>query len=276
MSLLVTDAVVLHAFDYLESSRILRLATREAGVQTVLAKGARRSKRRFGSAVDLFAEGVAQLHVKAGRDLHTLSTFEVTRSRAQLATDLERFAAANALAELALRFVQPEAHPVLYERLVAALDAVAAAAPATAREAALAGAWALVADMGFAPALDQCASCHAAIPADEPVMFSHPAGGALCMRCARQLPGSHNVPASAREAVRRWLAGERTRALDEGEGRAHQRLLREFLVEHLGDGRPLRAFEVWEKGRWSAEPAGVEHRGAEPRGAEPRGAEPAS
>ena len=27
MALLVTDAIVLHAFDYLESSRILRLAT---------------------------------------------------------------------------------------------------------------------------------------------------------------------------------------------------------------------------------------------------------
>jgi DNA repair protein RecO (recombination protein O) len=269
MSLLVTDAVVLHVFDYLESSRILRLATREAGVQSVLAKGARRSRKRFGSAVDLFAEGVAQLYVKPGRDLHTLSSFEVTRSRAALALDLERFAAASALAELALHFVQPESHPALYERLTAALDAVAVAGPDTAREAALAGAWALVADMGFAPALDQCASCHTAIPAGEPVMFSHPAGGALCPRCARQLPGSRNVPATARDAVRQWLSGERGRTLDEAEGRAHQRLLREFLVEHVGDGRPLRAFEVWEKGRWSAQPV------SEPRGSEPRAPEPA-
>ena len=254
MSLLVTDAVVLHTFDYLESSRILRLATREAGVQSVLAKGARRSRRRFGSAVDLFAEGSAQLYLKAGRDLHTLSSFEVTRSRAALAMDLERFAAASALAELALRFVQPEPHASLYERLTGALDSIAAATPGGAREAALAGAWALVAEMGFAPALEQCASCHAAIPPDEPVMFSHPAGGALCMRCARRLPGSRTIPPSARAAVRRWIAGEPSEELDEGAGRAHQRLLREFLVEHLGDGKPLRAFEVWEKGRWSAEP----------------------
>ena len=255
MSLLVTDAVVLHVFDYLESSRILRLATREAGVQSVLAKGARRSRKRFGSAVDLFAEGVAQLYIKPGRDLHTLASFEVTRSRAALAMDLERFASASALAELALRFVQPEAHASLYERLTAALDAVAAADASAAREAALAGAWALVSELGFAPAVDQCASCHAAIPADEPAMFSHPAGGALCMRCARQLPGSRSVPSSARAALRDWIAGRPSPPLGDGEGRAHQRLLREFLVEHLGDGRPLRAFEVWEKGRWSAEPA---------------------
>ena len=44
MSLLVTDAIVLHSADYLESSRIFRLATREAGVQSVLARGARSSE----------------------------------------------------------------------------------------------------------------------------------------------------------------------------------------------------------------------------------------
>ena len=60
MPLLATDAIVLHAFDYLESSRILRLVTREAGVRSALARGARRSRRRFGSALDLFAQGSAR------------------------------------------------------------------------------------------------------------------------------------------------------------------------------------------------------------------------
>src|ERR687883_499648 len=90
MPLLATDAVVLHAFDYLESSRILRLATREAGVQSVLAKGARRSRARFGTALDLFAQGLAQLYVKPGRELQTLAEFDVTRARPELAADLGR------------------------------------------------------------------------------------------------------------------------------------------------------------------------------------------
>ena len=58
MSLLTTDAVVLHSFDYLETSRIFRFATRDAGVISVLARGARTSKRRFGTALDLFASGI--------------------------------------------------------------------------------------------------------------------------------------------------------------------------------------------------------------------------
>jgi DNA repair protein RecO (recombination protein O) len=38
--------------------------------------------------------------------------------------------------------------------------------------------------------------------------------------------------------------------------RAHQRLLREFLEEHLTDGRPLKAYAVWEQERWPEGNAG--------------------
>ncbi len=94
--LLTTPAVVLHAFPYLESSRILRLATREAGVQSVIAKGARRARGAQRMTLDLFVEGSAQLYLKPGRDLHTLGGFDLTRTRPGLGADLGRFAAAAA------------------------------------------------------------------------------------------------------------------------------------------------------------------------------------
>src|SRR4029078_8612696 len=103
MAILATDAIVLHQFDYLESSRILRLVTRDAGVRSVLAKGARRSSRRFGSALDLFAQGSAQLYAKPGRVVATLSAFYVTLAGAKLAGDLGHFAGASAVAGLTLR-----------------------------------------------------------------------------------------------------------------------------------------------------------------------------
>src|ERR1041384_6135963 len=106
---IVTDAIVLHAFDYLESSRILRIVTREAGVRSVLARGARRSRKRFGQALDLSAQGSAQLHVKPGRELDTLASFDVVRARPQLAAHLTRFAGANAIAELTLRCARDDA-----------------------------------------------------------------------------------------------------------------------------------------------------------------------
>src|SRR5258705_11517027 len=113
MALLATDAIVLHMFDYLESSRILRLVTRDGGVRSALAKGARRSSRRFGSAGGLFAQGDAQLYAKPGRDLDTLSAFDVVLARPMLAEDLGRLAGAAAVAELPPRFGRDAAHNVL-------------------------------------------------------------------------------------------------------------------------------------------------------------------
>ena len=247
MSLVVTEAIVLHAFDYLESSRILRLVTREAGVRSVLARGARRSTRRFGSALDLFAQGAAQLHVKPGRDLDTLGGFDVERARPGLAADLARFTGAAVIAELTLRFGRDDADPDLFDATATALDDLAAAATTEAREAALAGAWRIIATLGFAPGVDICSECHAALAPNDAVLFSHPAGGAVCQRCARLAPSGRRLPAGARAALRAWSSGERAPVVDDAELRAHQRLLREFLREHLNDDRPLPAFEMWEQ-----------------------------
>ena len=247
-----TDAVVLHAFNYLETSRIFRLATREAGVQSVLARGARRSKARFGSALDLFASGTAEIYTKPGRELHTLASFDVQRSRERLAGALERFTAASAIAELAMRFGTGESHAELYDALIATLDAIGERPAAESIDAALGGAWHLLSHMGFAPALDDCASCHSPVAPEGIASFSHPAGGVLCRRCAALAGSSRQLPPDARESLRSWISGAHAVLADELSRRAHQRLLREFVSEHLADGRPLRAYDVWERSAWAS------------------------
>ena len=251
MALIVTDAIVLHQIDYLESSRILRLATREAGVQSVVARGARSSRKRFGSALDLFAEGQAQWQTKPGRDLHTLTSFDVTRVRPALATDLGRFTAATALAECVLRVVHDEAAPAVYTGILTGLDAISESTPADTVSVALGALWRLVGDVGFTPVLDRCAECQTLIAADADAAFSHRAGGTLCAQCGTHVPGVRRLPASARQAILAWLSGA-LMVVGETEARAHQRLLREFLGQHLTDGRALRAFLVWEQGHFSS------------------------
>jgi DNA repair protein RecO (recombination protein O) len=249
MPLVETDAIVLHAFDYSETSRILRLATRDAGLQSVLARGARRSKSRFGSALDLFAQGAAQLHLKDGRDLQTLASFDVTRSRADLGEDLGRFAGASALAELVLRFSGADDVSVqLFDVLTDALDRLSAVSEGRSVEATLSGAWRLVAELGFAPSIESCASCHAPVEPEGDAPFSHSAGGVLCARCARLYPGDRTLPPAARQAIADWCGGALDVGCDDRAARAHQRLLREFLQHHLADGRALRAFDAWEQG----------------------------
>lgn len=251
MAPLVTEAIVLHAFDYLETSRILRLLTREAGVQSVLARGARHSRKRFGSAMDLFAQGMAEIHVRPNRELQTLGTLDVTRARSQIGEDVGRFTGASMISEIVLRFPYEEAAGI-FDTVEECLDRIAAAPSETTLEAALGGAWRIIAELGFTPALDVCANCHAPLDPKASVAFSHSIGGALCARCAASASATRTLPPAARDALRTWITGERISALEIADARAHQRLLREFFQHHLGTDRELRAFRVWEQGAWSA------------------------
>lgn len=242
---IVTTAIVLHAFNYSESSRILRLATREAGVQSVLARGARASQRRFGSAVDLFAEGEVQYEARAGRDLHTLSRFDVVRSRVALGTSLARFEGASALAEVMLRVATEDDTPAhAFDALREGLDAIAAEENATV--ATVRAVWRVLGTLGFSPALDACVRCDAELSPGLDVAFSAEAGGVLCSACARLVP-SRPLPASARAQIRTWLDAipGTPSAIDPPTERAHRRLLRVFVHAHLTDGRPLKAFDAW-------------------------------
>jgi DNA repair protein RecO (recombination protein O) len=255
----VTTAIVLHALNYSESSRILRLATRDAGVQSVMARGARASQRRFGSAVDLFAEGEVQYELRSGRDLHTLARFDVVRSRLELGTSLERFEGASALAEVMLRVAADDDTPAdAFDALRDGLDAIATA-PEPAVECVRA-IWRLLASVGFTPALDACVGCDRALDAESDVAFSAESGGVLCDTCGAKVP-SRRLPASARATLRHWLGDAAPQAVsagvppmvpaasaagaDDPTHRAHRRLLRMFVHAHLSDGRPLRAFDAW-------------------------------
>lgn len=243
---LETESLVLHAFDYRETSRIVRLATRDVGVISVVARGARRPRNQFGAALDLFASGTALVAMHASGDLHALRSFDAVHARPRLAVSLDRFGAASAIAELCLRFGREAETGDLFGEVVAALDAVADVPEVEVLGAALAGAWRLVAEFGFAPALDRCASCHAPIPPDVDVTFHHRAGGALCASCARQARGGRRLPADARATLLAWAAGGQP-VVTSAAARSHLRLLREFLEEHLSDGRPLRALLAFEE-----------------------------
>jgi len=255
MAPLVSEAIVLHAFDYLETSRILRLLTREAGVQSVLARGARRSRKRFGSAMDLFAQGIAEIHVRPNRELQTLASLDVTKARAELGEDVGRFTGASMISEIVLRFPYEEAAAGIFDTVEDCFDRIAAAPAARTLDAALGGAWRIIAELGFTPALDVCANCHSPLDPAASVAFSHSAGGALCARCGALAAGSRVIPPAARNAIRTWVSGGDTPDLAAADARAHQRLLREFFQEHMGTDRELRAFRVWEQGAWGGSAA---------------------
>ena len=55
MALFTTHAIVTHSFNYGESDKIVTFFTKDFGKVKGIAKGARRSKKRFQNALDLFS-----------------------------------------------------------------------------------------------------------------------------------------------------------------------------------------------------------------------------
>ena len=121
MPLVSTPAIVLATLRYGETSKIVRLATREQGIQSAMAKGALRPRSRYGAALQVLSEGSAQYIAKEGRELHTLTAFDVTHLRVGLAGQLDRYAAASAMSEVMLRLAPAAPHAESFDVMAHAL-----------------------------------------------------------------------------------------------------------------------------------------------------------
>src|SRR3954469_10380653 len=252
MPLVSTSAIVLSALRYSESSKIVRLATRDHGVQSVIAKGALRPKSRFGAALQLLSEGQAQLLIKEHRELHLLTAFDLRRLHVGLAGDLERYASACALAEVMLRFAPSDPHPESFDLLQCALDQLESAESGQIEPLSYRLLWQLVSVLGFAPSLDACVIDGTPLPGGGPLLFSTRDGGALCPSCASQ-EGPTQLPADARTALTTLLdVTAPLPSLDARNGAAHRRLLTRYIRYHLAEGADLPALEFWTQRAWAA------------------------
>jgi DNA repair protein RecO (recombination protein O) len=249
MPLITTQAIILSALRYSETSKIVRLATREHGVQSAIAKGAMRPRSRYGAALQVLSEGQAQYLTKEHRELHVLTAFDLQQLHVALAADLSRYATASALAEVMLRFAPADPHPESYDLF---RDALAALEDAPAGEVEALGfrlLWHLVSVLGFAPSLDECVRDGAALP-DGALPFSTREGGALCATCAAE-HGATRLPVEARADLTALLDPDATLPrLDPRHASAHRRLLARYVRHHLSEGIELPALEFWQQRPW--------------------------
>lgn len=252
MPLVVTPAIVLSALRYSETSKIVRLATLELGVQSAIAKGALRPRSLFGAALQLLSTGQAQLLTREHRELHTLTAFDLTHLPIGLTADVDRYAAASALAEVMLRFGPSAAHPGAFHLLSDALRILEVAPPAAIGPLALRMVWRLVSVLGFAPSLVACVRHGTPLPAEGPLAFSTREGGALCTLCAAE-HGATRLPPESRADLEALLdPAAELPALDGRHAAAHQRLLGRYVQYHLGEGMELPALEFWVRRPWAA------------------------
>jgi DNA repair protein RecO (recombination protein O) len=234
MPLITVDALVLQSFAYGETSKILRLLTATHGVRSVIARGALRPRSRFGGLLEPFSEGAATLYIKDGRDLQTLSAFELTTSNQSVATDLLRFGGASLLAEIVIRCGSEEPHTGLFDSVCNGLRRIRTAGDDL-EAVLLAETWRLVGVLGFAPVFDACVGCGRMLETDEATGFDYAAGGVRCDACGGS-GGGRSLPAAARADLMRLADGV---AVPLARTAAHWRLIDRYLAHHVLEGARL-------------------------------------
>jgi DNA repair protein RecO (recombination protein O) len=251
MPTLATPAIILATFRYGETSKIVRLATEAAGVQSAIAKGALRPKSRFGAALQVLSDGQAHLIMHSNRELQLLTAFDLHRVRVDLAGDMGRYSAASTLAETMIRFASGEGHPESFGILRDGLDAIDCARGEEVEAAGLRAIWTLVASLGFEPDLDSCVRCGSPVP-EGGLLFDGGEGGALCSPCANGRSPARLSPGDRADLESLILVAAPLPGLSPKEAAAHRRLLARYIQYHMGEETRLPALEFWIRRPWDA------------------------
>ena len=188
---------------------------------------------------------MAQIYLKQSRDLQTLGAFDVTAQRPGLAREVARYAAAAALAELALRLSPSEPHPEIFDLLAAALDRLDQAESDDVPVLSIAALWRMIGTLGFSPSLDACARDGRPLP-DGTARFSVMDGGFLCASCAAA-SDAPKLPVEDRAALKQLVAGDLPGDLSDKRLAAHRRLFTRFVRRHASEDKELDALAFWEE-----------------------------
>ena len=159
-----TRALVLRTFDQGESDRLVHLYTEGMGRVSAIAKGARRSKRRFPGTPEISSLLDVRLVDPPRASLMRLEGARLEQSFEELTTDLGRYAIACMFCELLHRLTgEREANPDLFHFAVGAIGVLCGESPDQLLAVLLLAK--TLARLGYQPQLLRCAPARGAPPA---------------------------------------------------------------------------------------------------------------
>ena len=184
---------MLRSLDYGESDRILTFLTDEFGKLKGIAKGARRSRRRFANALEPFSLSTLLFSRRGSGGLAFIEGSDVINHFAGIRADLDRTLVAAYVAELADHFsVEGKKNLPLFELLTDFLGFIECGQMTETAERFFE--LRLLKSAGFEPVLDRCVTCGTPLETIESPRFDCREGGIRCARCT--VNGPDFIPVS--------------------------------------------------------------------------------
>ncbi|MBV8759608.1 MAG: DNA repair protein RecO [Deltaproteobacteria bacterium] len=239
--------VVLKTTPLRESDLLVVLYTATHGRVAAVARGARKSQRRFAGALQLLVLGRYDVRRSRG-ELWSLESADVEREWTAIASDVFAVAHASYIAELVAGILPAESpEPEALDVIVGLWDSLAeaGASPAALRHVELA----LLELAGHMPALGSCAACGER-DLESGAVFDPSRGGAICRRCAATSrgPGVRPLEPGTRaylvEVARAGSASE-ARGVDERHAAGDRTAARDAMLAMVTSlvGKPLKSLE---------------------------------
>jgi DNA repair protein RecO (recombination protein O) len=181
MPLLATEGIILHLFDLGEIDQIVTCYTLARGKVRAVAKGAKKSRRRFGARIEPLSRCRLQLFEKEHRALLRLDNADLLYSHQPIREDLARLGQAFHLVEILDGLTaEGQAHGHVFMLLSRFLDDLEATETAEALTPLYE--FRLLRLLGYQPRLSHCVACDRSVT-EEAALFFPDQGGVLCPRC---------------------------------------------------------------------------------------------
>lgn len=240
MSLEKDLAIVLRVVAFSETSCVVTLFTRGQGKISALAKGARRRKSPFESALDVLAVCRIVFIHKSSQSLSLLTEAKLDRRFRAASRDLSRLYAGYYVAELLKELTsEGDPHPALFDEAIRALNSLDGDGD-VARNVLR---FELVALrlLGHMPSLDACADCGVAVAPGRRQAFSRLAGGVLCPQCRPKQRHVLSVSSEVIQLLRQFAdldSDDWQRTDIHGRWRGELRAVLNHYVSHVMGRRP--------------------------------------
>ena len=182
MSAEKTQALVIRLADFSESSRVVTLFTRDFGKVAAIAKGAKRLKGPFESALDLLTVCEVVFLRKSSASLDILTEAQLQKRFKPRSGTLPSLYGGYYVAELLDALSEEyDAHPVLYHEALATLERLAGETPLDLTV--LRFELVLLREIGQLPVFDACVVCESPLDHAQRYGFSPGQGGLVCPAC---------------------------------------------------------------------------------------------
>ena len=186
----INPAVILHSLDFAESDKLVTFFTRDFGKLKGVAKGAKRSRKRFGSGLEPLTYCTISFFEKERAQLVRLDHCAIIESYAHIHDDFLKVGYASYLGELIRETVaEREANRELFTLLITFLSLINE--PFFREEFIRIFELRLLSLAGYQPELNRCVICGKAVNGTREHQFSERKGGLICCGCIR---GARDYP----------------------------------------------------------------------------------